>query len=170
MAVLVQFKERIFVEDKDLNYPNVLFRVGKYSFLISGKHVSDIQNIPDSFAIIPNGEAAMYEICISFGRIIYIIDIKNILNIEKRISSPNKALDKRKLIILNCEPLKGMLVDEVLGVEKKEHFNRIEKKCAITPFVENFYMFDKTNEIIMELDNELLMQSTRRTLKNILSE
>lgn len=141
-------------------YPNVLFRVNNYPFLVSGEYVSDIQNVPDTVITLSKSQP-LEKMCLSFGRIVYLIDINEILGIRAADRDDKCGVScKKKIIIFNGEPLKGILADEVFSVEKTESFYRIEKKCAMPDTIKNYYVFQKTNEVVMELDLNFLRAKT----------
>lgn len=139
----------------------VLFYIGESLFTISSQYISDIQPFINNTAALPKTPRCIKGIYNSFGRIVTVIDLEQLLKLHsntvlQNIGKKFEPADSKTLIILKGEPLNGLITTQIHAVEKPEifhtNYSAMGKNAFLTDFVRNVYANNITGQPVIELD------------------
>lgn len=140
-------------------HPFVLFYINKTYFIISCKYVLDIERIEDNAELFYR-DSSVCGLCNSYGRIITTVNLGGLLQLKPDAVTGKKGMEYagcREFILLQCSPLKALLVEHVVALVSFEEFIVKPRIPFVNQVVKGIYVTKESGDIVFELDIPYLL-------------
>lgn len=166
-------EDDIIEQQEEINFPWLVFRLKENLYTVNSKIITSIVIIPEDITIVPNVPNYIKGLIHLRGSVIPLIDLRLLFKIksvkeeyeEFKITKSNEEFKSFKEMVVILEKNNsyvGITVDEVLSVESIipfEETDEIRKMCK-DKYVSGVAKSEKTNDILLILDEEKIMNMT----------
>lgn len=158
--------DKEYIQEMQEVIPWLIFKLNDNLYTVNSKFITSIVIKPDVITFVPDVPEYINGLIHLRGNVIPLINLKTLLNITtqetKSVNASESNENKEMIVVFEREnSFMGLVVDKVLSVENISSYEETEeiKKMCSSGFVSGVAKGQKSNEVLLVLDEEKIMSN-----------